>query len=1812
MVLPKEANFNKVGAIKGAVVSILILSSVVFMLLLSSFSIAAVLTGNVTLSDADYYPSKASFDFITNLTGLRGHITANVTDIDSSHRVRLLNNGSIKFRTLSGGRNYQEFLNINLVNLFNTTAEGGYSTGNADLTSTPPSGDTTQFIIQDGSGGWYHGLLWVQNITWGRNVTFLYKLNNQTGNNTFATIGTCEAYTTPTSCVNDTTNNCEWEGTGALCKARGNYERHGIPPADCGMLPRSACLGINNTVCIWNANAGTFGRCEPSLEFDLSKGLNCTNIINQSICNNQGFTQRNGLCSWNTTGAGTCDRNSSKSFNDIPRPPAFFCEATGYVSNRTNCESLADTYFMPCGWNNQTSKCGPLFFDFDKFEKFDNIGSETSCQTAGGSWKTETTYDPSVNAITSESWCEFGVAVKSFGTIGGGGVSFGGSSGKLNDCSVDCFGCEFQPNGTRWSSSTEAQNACQSSAKGCKFRTDSNAYSGFGWCEPASGYGNFNCHSFCGDCMLLPNASNACQTSPKGCKWDNVTNSCIESGSQGCGQKCQQCNDQASCDKSNAEGGCDWDDLGFYCHPSGNNFEICFDGVDNNNNDKTDCADSKCAFDPFCGGSTAQGASCFQFEPYKYAGIDYARTNCSATSGCSWISETETFGFCAPISERCFDNETLQTDQSLCESFGDGDTCTFKAETRCSENNSMVSICEDLFNQTACMRANNTGCFWRQDLGGGFGECDTKAFFSCEMNSSVQNSESACNAAGCHWLGNQMGSGFEGGFFNKCVSPCFNPSLTNQSACAAANGTTFVAGTCAWQTGFCEPKNFMGGCFESDGDYSDCVANTNCKWFEDRFGPLRNVNGSENFADKVHPGTTWLGIGLQFPNGGTGDNFSIYNLSLNFETAWLWLYSANNESKSTLGRNVTRLYCNSTVLMEYDLDTNTCAAGSCNKYNGTARCGAFTVHYFLMNSTKELEALWEAPIESLRIDATGPDKVVTNTANLGTVVVDGNLSDQVRETATALDGSNATRIRTSSGFCNDALSNNFFAGMDDEPPLIVAVDGPGIDSLTSPSDHGYLDLEGIGVKKTPEAYAYGLRTMDISGSIICNSVSINGGSAGRGSNTSRYYLYLDTDGKSTGGCAADNDASVVGFEYMFKYIAEQDEATRRLSETLLSLKCSSGTWIATNIPFKSDKMKGCDFVNGPIFAIDKDTLTGKSDVNVSKGWRVYATSAHAAGNSSNVSDSVGPGSADFKGIDTDIIDCTSTADKDNSQCTKFKQFGFFPGEFGPACKDNVDNDGDSLTDCNDFDCTYDPFFCGSGTFTGFAVNANDKESPSIVWSKVNDRLPTALGFIYDTNEPSNGSVKFYGNDSRCSTLNTTAYDKALIDGDSLSKFRPHHVSDVTGLTRNTTYFYKFAVCDPSGNCGTSKCSNSTTASTHTNITFKLEIPSTWAVDIPSMNLTNYSLGYALKASTALLDNMNITVHSADNSTAITFVGVDIFEKQTLNVSGFLTGSGYVGIDANQYQSFKQKTGVDETLVKIPTAGTVISHCDEDGANCEEVSDNVDCTTGSSYTLCEVPDAVGLGFSTYKAATASSGGGNNGGGGGGGGGGAAASGGGGAVVLTAGVSKTMFWSQINANEETYFTVNKVDIPVGMIVFLLSAPATNAEMSVNALDAIPPVGSAPNSIYKYVSIEKKNMDNANIINSEIEFSVGKKWLSDQNAKESSVALYRFADNSWQMLPTTQISADAVYSYYRASTPGFSYFAISAQSIPQVPEGLTNVVPIEEVQQPAPAEQISSRVVQTEPSQQEGQNKKALLLIVLAAVIGILLFVVSKTRR
>jgi PGF-pre-PGF domain-containing protein len=86
-----------------------------------------------------------------------------------------------------------------------------------------------------------------------------------------------------------------------------------------------------------------------------------------------------------------------------------------------------------------------------------------------------------------------------------------------------------------------------------------------------------------------------------------------------------------------------------------------------------------------------------------------------------------------------------------------------------------------------------------------------------------------------------------------------------------------------------------------------------------------------------------------------------------------------------------------------------------------------------------------------------------------------------------------------------------------------------------------------------------------------------------------------------------------------------------------------------------------------------------------------------------------------------------------------------------------------------------------------------------------------------------------------------------------------------------------------------------------------------------------------------------------------------------------------------------------------------------------------------------------------------------------------------------------------------------------------------------------------IYKYLNTWVGNSGFAtseNIENPVICFKVEKSWVQDKKIDQSSIALNRYSDKTWEQLQTSQSGEDDDYLYYTAKTPEYSFFAITGK--------------------------------------------------------------------
>ncbi len=64
--------------------------------------------------------------------------------------------------------------------------------------------------------------------------------------------------------------------------------------------------------------------------------------------------------------------------------------------------------------------------------------------------------------------------------------------------------------------------------------------------------------------------------------------------------------------------------------------------------------------------------------------------------------------------------------------------------------------------------------------------------------------------------------------------------------------------------------------------------------------------------------------------------------------------------------------------------------------------------------------------------------------------------------------------------------------------------------------------------------------------------------------------------------------------------------------------------------------------------------------------------------------------------------------------------------------------------------------------------------------------------------------------------------------------------------------------------------------------------------------------------------------------------------------------------------------------------------------------------------------------------------------------------------------------------------------------------------------------------------------------IKFRVATSWVTSNNIDVDTISLYRWNDDKWNKLTTTKKTQETDYITFEATTPGFSYFAITGQII------------------------------------------------------------------
>ncbi|RMF55578.1 PGF-pre-PGF domain-containing protein [Candidatus Woesearchaeota archaeon] len=149
------------------------------------------------------------------------------------------------------------------------------------------------------------------------------------------------------------------------------------------------------------------------------------------------------------------------------------------------------------------------------------------------------------------------------------------------------------------------------------------------------------------------------------------------------------------------------------------------------------------------------------------------------------------------------------------------------------------------------------------------------------------------------------------------------------------------------------------------------------------------------------------------------------------------------------------------------------------------------------------------------------------------------------------------------------------------------------------------------------------------------------------------------------------------------------------------------------------------------------------------------------------------------------------------------------------------------------------------------------------------------------------------------------------------------------------------------------------------------------------------------------------------------------------------------------------------------------------------------------------------------------------------------------------SQSQEWPVIYSATEKTMTLSKVSLGFTKINFILNNDSNDVTVEVASLKNIPSsIKPIQRKTFKFIEVGTNNLDDSIIESAEVFFIVEREWLDSNNVSDDEIALFRYNNSQWNELPTEKLSAGTSYITYKATLPGFSFFAIAEKNISEEP--------------------------------------------------------------
>jgi PGF-pre-PGF domain-containing protein len=155
------------------------------------------------------------------------------------------------------------------------------------------------------------------------------------------------------------------------------------------------------------------------------------------------------------------------------------------------------------------------------------------------------------------------------------------------------------------------------------------------------------------------------------------------------------------------------------------------------------------------------------------------------------------------------------------------------------------------------------------------------------------------------------------------------------------------------------------------------------------------------------------------------------------------------------------------------------------------------------------------------------------------------------------------------------------------------------------------------------------------------------------------------------------------------------------------------------------------------------------------------------------------------------------------------------------------------------------------------------------------------------------------------------------------------------------------------------------------------------------------------------------------------------------------------------------------------------------------------------------------------------------------------------------SKELCQQFVSNGNRIRFEFTKEATSVGYVEFNAKKTAGRITTTIEELKGKSSLTSTEpeGEIYKHLNIWVGNGGFANANNIEnaiVGFKVSREWITENHINIDTIILQHFSEDQWSDLKTEKIDEDDEYIYFKAETPGFSPFAITAsKNIPEIEE-------------------------------------------------------------